>query len=244
VSALVLAFALVASADNPYLAEAKTLAASLDFERCVERLKQAQGQWRSTPAELRDIELWGGLCHFNLGHRTEAAEHFRTALRIDEGTDLPPYSSPKAVELFLEVKRALQKPVEPMPDADLPADTPTRVDLAPRPKAGPAVDLRPGVDWPRRAAPLALAAVALVAAGTAVGLGVNAQQLARQANAAHFESDFVALGRSAQGSATGATISWVVAGAALTGAVITWLTLPPSVSEPAAPSPAPAPPRP
>lgn len=97
-STLALALALLTNAENPYLAEAKALANGLEFERCLERLKQAQTQWHSTPDELGEVEVWSGLCHFNLGHRRQAVEHFRTALRIDEGTDLPPYSSPKAVE--------------------------------------------------------------------------------------------------------------------------------------------------
>ena len=73
----------------------------------MERLKQASTQWKSTPEELREIELHAGLCKFNLGQKKQAAEHFRTALRIDEGAELPPYTSPKAVDLFLEVKKAL-----------------------------------------------------------------------------------------------------------------------------------------
>jgi hypothetical protein len=234
VNALTLTLALFAGAENPYLAEAKALASGLEFERCVERLKQAQTQWRSTPGELGEIEVWSGLCHFSLGHRRQAVEHFRTALRIDESTDLPPYSSPKAVELFLKVKLSLRQPAEPMPDVDLPADAPARVELTPRLTQAPAVEQAPAVPfpWKQRAAPIALSAVALVAAGTALGLGVNARALEQRANTARTEADFAALGQAAQGSATASVVGWAVAAAALTGAVVTFFVVP-AADEPA-----------
>ena len=130
--------ALVLAAPNPFLAQALEHEQNLDFERCVERLKQAATQWKSTPDELREIELHAGLCKFNLGQKKAAAEHFRTAMRIDEAAELPPYTSPKAVELFFEVKKALRAPPPPLPDsdlpdADLPRDAPTQPKLEPRP---------------------------------------------------------------------------------------------------------------
>lgn len=121
-----------------------------------------------------------------------------------------------------------------MPDVDLPADAPARVDLTPRSKQAQAVAQAPtaAFQWKRRAAPIVLGAMALLAAGTAVGLGVNAQALERQANSASTEAQFVALGHAAQGSATAAVVGWVVAGAALTGAVVTFFVVP-AADEPA-----------
>jgi hypothetical protein len=219
-SALLLSLVLAAGG-NPFLQEAKVHLQALAFERCLERLAQASTQWKSTPDELREIELTLGLCHFNLGHRKLAAEHFRTALRIDEASDLPPYTSPKAVDLFLAVKKALRAPTEPMPDEDLPADAPVERSLVPRPPPTPLT--APLDPWPRRVAPLTLTGVTLVAAGTAIGLGVSASAQAAKANSSQYESDFVTLGAAARGTATGANVAWGVAGAAAVSAVITWI---------------------
>jgi hypothetical protein len=218
-SALLLSMLLTAGG-NPFLQEAKVHLQSLAFERCLERLTQASTQWKSTPDELREIELTLGLCHFNLGHRKQAAEHFRTALRIDEASDLPPYTSPKAVDLFLAVKKALRAPTEPMPDEDLPADAPLDRPLVPR-----QVPLLPSVigPWERRAVPLALTGVTMVAAGVAMGLGVSASAQAAKANSSQYESDFVRLGAVAKSTATGANVAWGVAGAAAVSAVISWI---------------------
>jgi hypothetical protein len=120
---------LLSAPGNPFLMQAREQYQALDFERCLARLQQAATQWKSTPAELRDIEVYGGLCTFSLGRTADAKDHFRTALRIDEATELPPYTSPKAVDLFLAVKLALRAPPEPLPDVDLPPDAPRRATL-------------------------------------------------------------------------------------------------------------------
>ncbi len=212
---------LVLAASNPFLAEALEHERNLDFEKCVQRLKQASTQWKNSPAELRDIELHLGLCQFNLGDKAGATEHFRVALRIDEATELPPYTSPKAVELFLAAKKSLQPAPPPMPDEDLPDDRP----LKDPPKKDLASVTAPSPIGPfltRRAAPLSLGAVTLASAITGIALGLRAQELATQANATRFEADFFALGAQARGFATGATISWIVAAASAIGTVITW----------------------
>lgn len=212
----------LAAGPNPFLAEGLAHEKDLDFERCVQRLQQAATQWKSTPDELREIELHLGLCTFNLGNRRAAAEHFRTALRIDEGADLPPYTSPKAVELFLEVKKALQRPAPPLPDDDLPPpdDAPTKPKLEPRASPGP--DLALGRTLERRALPLSLGAVTLAGAITGLALGLRAQALATEANAARFESDFFRLGDSARGFAAAATVSWILSGLAALGNGVGW----------------------
>ncbi len=214
---------LLAAGGNPFLQEAKVHLQSLAFERCLERLTQASTQWKSTPDELRDIELTAGLCHFNLGHRKLAAEHFRTALRIDEGSDLPPYTSPKAVDLFLAVKKALRAPTEPMPDEDLPADAPLVRTLTPKDAPTPLTPPGPPGPWNRRVAPLVLTGVTAVAASVAIGLGVSANAQAAKANSSQYESDFVTLGAAAKSTATGANVAWGVAGAAAVSAVIGWI---------------------
>lgn len=223
---------LAAGSANPFLAEALEREQDLDFERCVERLQQAATQWKSTTAELRDIELHAGLCKLNLGRRKEAIEHFRTALRIDEATELPPYTSPKAVELFYEVKQKLRAPPPPLPDRDQPDpdlvdDTPRKPKLEPR---APQRSLLGGV-LERRAVPLTFTAVTLVGAVVAISLGISAAATAAQANEARFESDFMRLGAQARSASVATNVTWVLTGLSASGAAVSWwLTTPPPAS--------------
>ena len=209
--------ALLAAQPNPFLAQAKELYQSLDFERCVSRLEQASTQWQSTKDELRDIELYGGLCHLSLGHRKEAAEHFRTALRIDESADLPPYSSPKAVDLFLKVKKSLLAPPAPLPEDDLPPDAPRATTLEPASQPS-SRDTRSFIE--RRPATIALGLSTGLAFIVGVGLGVNARNLSIQANEARFEAEFQDKASAARANATGANVAYGLATAALVGAII------------------------
>lgn len=99
------------SGPNPFVVQAKDLYSKLEFEKCLKRIAQAQ-QWRSSPRELLEIELYAGLCHFNLGQKPDAEERFKTALRIDPTAELPPYTTPRAVELFNKIKKSLKPPPE------------------------------------------------------------------------------------------------------------------------------------
>ena len=232
---MVIVAALLAAGPNPFLAQALEHEQALEYEKCVERLQQAATQWKSTQGELREIELHAGLCKFNLGQKKGAADHFRTALRIDENAELPPYTSPKAVELFFEVKKALRAPPPPLPDrdlpdSDLPTDTPVKPRLEPRP---------PEVSsplWPvlqRRALPLSLGVVTIASFVTGLALGLNAKSVATAANAARFESDFNRLGDSARALAVGSTIAWIISALAAVGtAVGWWVSNEPSVQSP------------
>lgn len=229
---------------NPFLAQARENYEKLDYELCLKRIAQAP-QWKSTPKELVEIELYAGLCHYNLNQRAQAEERFRLALRIDEGAELPPYTSPRAVDFFLSVKKKLQPVAPPMPDEDLPdatkpepakpevkkpepaadgPDAPRRVELTPKPRPDPLRAPSPGSLFARKhAAAIALTGVALLSAAVGVGLGANAQNLATRANAARYESEFHALGESAKGQATAANVFFGVAGAAAIGAIVAWI---------------------
>jgi hypothetical protein len=229
----------LAAGGNPFLAQALEHEQNLEYEKCVERLRQAATQWKSTPDELREIELHAGLCKFNLGRGKDAAEHFRTALRIDERTELPPYTSPKAVELFYEVKQALRAPPPPLPDRDQPdpdllSDTPKKPKLEPKPVVPEGPPL--GVSLKRRAVPLTLGVMTLGAALTGLALGLAAQSRATEANAARFESDFHLLADQAKGLAAGATVSFIVTALLGLGTGIGWwVTSEPSQTAPASP---------
>lgn len=228
--ALAVSLSLGADAPNPFLAEAKTLYESLDFERCLARLDQASKKWTSTPKELFEIEVYSGLARFNLGQEPQAREHFRVAQRIDPAGELPPYSSPKAVDLWLEVKQSLVPKPPPFPDADLPDDAPRRTDLKPTPTPAPApLTATPRLEWRRHAAPVALSIVAAAGLAAGIGLGVHAKSLEGQANAAYYESDFRSLGNAARANAIGADVAYGVAiAAAVTAGILWWVETAPA----------------
>lgn len=211
-----LLLSLLSAAPNPFLAEALELERSLDFEGCVTRLEQASTQWKSSPEELREIELHAGLCTFNLGKTKLASGHFRMALRIDENARLPTYTNPRAVKLFEDVRRAM--PTTPSVDEDLKSDAPVKAQLVPVNVAAPAPSF-----LARRGVSLILGGVTVASVVTGIVLALQAQAVAKQANAAHFESDFFRLGADAQGLATGATISWVLAALCATSTIVAWV---------------------
>ena len=45
---------------------------------------------------------------------------------------------------------------------------------------------------------------------TGIAMGLRAQSLAKEANAAQYETDFYRLGDSAKGLAVGSTIAWIL----------------------------------
>ncbi|MBK7862329.1 MAG: hypothetical protein IPJ65_27720 [Archangiaceae bacterium] len=217
-----------AETPNPFLAQAKELYEQLDFEKCMQRIKQAS-QWKgSNVRELRDVELYGALCSLNLGQRAEAAERFKLALRIDEDLELPEFASPKAVKLFLYVKRKLRQPAEPppLPDEDLPPDTPPALEKGARAEAKPKAEPEKPVEvtsnsvLARHTPSITLGVGTLVIGGLGVGLGVNARSLEAQAKASKFESDYLAMRSQAQGNAIAANIAFGVAAALALAALV------------------------
>ncbi len=217
---------------NPFVIQAKELYEQLDFEKCMQRIKQASGWKGSSVRDLRDVELYGALCSFNLGQRAEAAERFKLALRIDEDLELPEFASPKAVKLFLYVKRKIRQPtVAPMPDEDLPADAPTPAKLEAKNAAARGEDAgeKPiQVTSPTGATkyvPAIVLGVGAVAfAGLGVGLGVNAKSLETQAReqrmAMVFESEYLATRSAAQQNAVATNVIFGIAGALAVAALV------------------------
>lgn len=267
------------SAPNPFLAQAKRHHQNLEFEKCVQRLRLAP-QWRSTPEELKEIELYSGLCHFGLGRRREAAEHLELLLKLDPASQLPPYTSPKIEALFQSIRERLKPPVDPRGSAPPPpegrgetatassapgADEPP--DTAPPTKNGPSTEEEPSLDAspddrplvelpptsrpdqrlkpdePRAPAIVPLGksgpppprgreltylftGTAIAAAGVGLVLGVNARTLESRANAAYFAQDGLELGEKARSTALAANISYGVALAAASTAIIFLLAQP------------------
>lgn len=255
---------------NPFLAQAKENYRNLEFERCLQRLQQAP-QWRSSPQELLDIELYAGMCSYNLNQLPVAEEHFRLALRIQPTAELPAYTSPKLVDFFKRIKKTMpkvqekppekpaEKPAEPEksekvekvekteappekpaekpaeivespPEETKPTEKPVEVaddrplreeppKLTPEPKPVAPVQVEEPF-FKRRAGPIAVGGVAVVAVVVGAGLGANAKSLQSKANGAQHDSEFHQLGSQAKSSATGANVAFGVAAAAAVGAVL------------------------
>src|SRR5687768_10459338 len=86
-----------------YLAQAKAYLQGLEYERCLQRLAQAV-PLGGTQQEQAEIELYSGLCKYNLGKKNAARRHFHDALALNPSLELPPLSSPRIVELFNSVR--------------------------------------------------------------------------------------------------------------------------------------------
>lgn len=70
---------------------------------------------------------------------------------------------------------------------------------------------------------ITLSALSVLALGVGAGLGINASDLARQANESNSEYFFSRLGAEARGNATAANIAFGLAGAALVGAILAFI---------------------
>ena len=237
---------------NPYLAQAKVYYQGLEYEKCLQRLDQA-ARWRNTPREAVEVELYAGLCKYNLGRFKDAEDNFYLALQLDPDAGLPPFTSPKILALFEEVRAravAADPSAAPVVDAaDTAAPEPGTPDVPKQAEASPVLlpktsseggsaldaSLReePAEGGPRYVAPIALGGAAVVAAAFGGIMGIQARQAETEANAAFYEADAIALGQKAQRNATLANVGFGVALAAATGAVITFLLTDGAEAEPA-----------
>ncbi|MBK7863416.1 MAG: hypothetical protein IPJ65_33405 [Archangiaceae bacterium] len=178
----------------------------LEFERCVSLLSSPPAD--TAPQQLAAVELYRGLCHFNLAQPEQARADFLAARTHDPTLKLPAGTSPKAVELFASAA-PLAQPAAPAPAPAV---------VVPTPEPAPVVSSsRARSWWPGPAAVLALG---LAGTGTAIGFGFAARQNETQANGARFTSDAERYGAAARRDALGSNIAWACAGAALAAAII------------------------
>jgi len=172
---------------------------------------------------------------------------------LDPDAGLPPFTSPKILALFEEVRAravAADPSAAPVVDAaDTAAPEPGTPDVPKQAEASPVLlpktsseggsaldaSLReePAEGGPRYVAPIALGGAAVVAAAFGGIMGIQARQAETEANAAFYEADAIALGQKAQRNATLANVGFGVALAAATGAVITFLLTDGAEAEPA-----------
>lgn len=227
-----LAGAASAGNGNVYLAQAKVFYQGLEFEKCLARLDQASRMPDNSQAELAEVELYNGLCRFNLGKRDDAETNFKLALQLNPDVSLPPGTSPRIAAIFdpLAAKaredRDAELAAQQKKSAAEQLDAPREVTLAPAPATTNAVpslsaDAQPGGS---KVLPLALGGTSVAAGVAAVIFGSMAKAHETQANnPATFYSDAQRLGQDAQREALIANVALGVAGAAAAGAVITWL---------------------
>ncbi|MGQ0504611.1 MAG: hypothetical protein ACT4TC_04770 [Myxococcaceae bacterium] len=116
---------------NPYLGQAKVFYQGLEFEKCLQRLSPAH-KWNNTAEEAVEVEIYAGLCAYNLADERKASERFTAALKLDSKAALPAMTSPKITAFFrsvaikLEKKRAPPpKPLPPLPPEPEPVTTKT-----------------------------------------------------------------------------------------------------------------------
>ncbi|MBX5483075.1 MAG: hypothetical protein IRZ16_14715 [Myxococcaceae bacterium] len=234
------AAAVAAPGGNVYLAQAKVFYQGLEFEKCLQRLEQAGRMDGNTKEEMAEIELYTGLCRFNLGKREDAEANFKLALQLNPEIALPPGTSPRIAAVFDPLAAQVRKAEPPAEVAETPITTPansTSMPTATIPDAPKKLTLEPGVTTDRadlvakapapksRVLPIALGAGAVVAAGLATTFGVMAKNHEAQANdPATFYSDAQQLGADARREAMTTNVCIGVATAAAVGAVVTWLT--------------------
>ena len=216
-----------AAVTNPYLREGQQLYDEFEFHRCVDRLLQAQ-RLETAPAELAQIEMYLGLCRYNLGQVVPATQHLRLALRLAPDLALPPMTSPKLVQLLASVRSELERqalekkaPAEPLePKASTPATLPLPAPAPPPPEL---LVLEPRA--PARTArplPWFLAGAGVASAGAATLFGLQARRLEAAANHAEYDLDNFRLAGAARANATAANVGLLLTGVLVTGAGLSY----------------------
>ncbi len=215
-----LVIALLAAGPNPHLRAAKVFYDEFQFSRCVQQLEQA-ARAPATGPELVEIELYGGLCRYNLGDFKGSDEHFRIALRLDPEVALPPLTSPKISERFEQARLAARPP----PDA--PTLTPPAPPAAPEPAPQPLLPAPAQEPAPASAKagplPFLLGGGGVASAGAGLLLGVRAKTLAAQASAEPLDLPSAQLAQQARGTAAAANVGYAVGAGLAVAAVIVYL---------------------
>ncbi|MFZ5468263.1 MAG: hypothetical protein ACOZIN_02400 [Myxococcota bacterium] len=190
------------AAGEPWLQQAKVYYDGLEFDRCLERLEQA-GRESASFEVLAEIELYRGLCHFNLGHRTEAERYFGLALQLDRQVQLPPMTSPKIHAVFAEVVKALPSEASP-PEAPASQSNQTLANALVNPSPP---EEKPSPPYPR-VLPWVMGGAAAALAGGGVFFGASAKEHERLANQATYTFTAHQNASAAQGDALKANLAF------------------------------------
>ncbi|MGQ0505437.1 MAG: tetratricopeptide repeat protein [Myxococcaceae bacterium] len=209
---------------SPSLEKAKRSYEEVQYEKCVDLTDLAVDE-TNDPVQRVEIDLYAGLCQFNLGESDEASEHFRRALKRDHQAKLPPFSPPKAVALFQSIAARVTPSPKPT-DTTPPDDSPRRTTLAPSPKSKDVEEaFTPAKPTRFPFATTTLGTAAVVGAGIGTGLYLHARSLAIQANQEQFTEPANALGNRARSLQAASFASFGAAGAAAITAVVVYFLI-------------------
>lgn len=216
---------LLTAKPDPYLAQARVFYQGGEYKSCLKRLEQAE-KWDNSIDEQADVALYNGLCKFLSRRQTEAADDFALALKLKPTIELPPLTSPKIVAIFEAIPRTgVEAAPEPKPppvnDAPRVASQPNR-SLTPRtePEDPPGGEMTRAPSAGAPVVPIVLGSAAVVSLVVGIAFGVQAGSSDNEAKSAAFQSEAIAARQRAQGSAVGANVGYVAAGALAVGAVI------------------------
>lgn len=218
---------LVLSAPLPGgLEAAKKHHEAFEFDKCIKALERAPAK-KLSQLERAEVELYFGLCRFNLGQDQRAEGHFELALRLQPDLELPPMTSPKIEAMWARLARELRSATKaPDKPTEQPAVKPAEPDrLTPeQPLSVTSAPPPPPLETSRSfVLPIVFAAAAAAACVPGIILGVQANAAVGEARARTFQAQIIEANQRAAGLAVGSTISWALAGALAVGAVVSFL---------------------
>ncbi|MCP3142954.1 hypothetical protein [Pyxidicoccus xibeiensis] len=233
--------ALAADDFDRYFSSAVSLYENLSYERALEQLSRAK-RFVTTVQQDVSVAIYEGLVFADLLKRDEALAAFHTALSLDPEAKLPAHSAPKVKRDFETVRARVHKELakrgKSAPKGTETAErgtvTPTdRPERSPPPPSVTEVTPRqvePFVPTPETRSrsrvpvvPAALLGAGVVAAGVGTVFGLSSRSDARSAEKEKVQLTASKQLEEARGSARTANILFLTAGAAATGALVTWL---------------------
>jgi len=208
---------------------------ALDYEQCVSLLEKAPASRRSLGDEAR-LQMYWGLCAYNLGDRDNAVQHFQAALSLDPKLTLPALTSPRIAQLFESLRPqppheepapVVAAPAAPAPDvppAEPPSPSPNLTPQTPQVEESSALVQTPDRRFP--VVPVALAGAGAVAAGIGTYLAIQAKSAeSRFNNPATTAAEADRLGPRAVSQAQAANILFGVGLTLAVSAVVTYVLL-------------------
>jgi hypothetical protein len=197
-----------------HLTTAERLYRALDNEGALEEVKKASRLGRGVEDDVA-VSLYEGIIFADMGKQAQSNSAFRAALLLNPNANLPLKVSPKVKKAFDAIRQSIHRnrASPPTPGVQAAQTAPLVAE------AEPAAKVRPGI----RPLPVALLGVSVAIGGAGGYFGYRSYQDANSAQAAVYQSKRGAYLSSAKREATYANVGYAAAGAALVGAVLTYL---------------------
>ncbi len=219
-----------------YRVAAVRLYEDLEYERALEQIQRARKVAGSVEEGVA-AALYEGIILGDLAKEEESRAAFKTALLLEPEAKLPLAVAPKVERVFEELRESVREEVARTRALESPSDRPEQ---ARGPKLeSPEVKMRePFVPVAERevrrdvpVGPLVLAGTGVLAAGVGAWFGAKSRSTVEEANSAYDgrfppQSDLARLDQTledARSQARTANVLFGVAGAAVGGAVLTWV---------------------